>query len=87
MITDITPIASDTMKKVADSTYERPAEEQTKRAYVAFAQTVVVCVLIGWIVVQVLPKLTDPRIIGGLVAIAVIIFGIPRAIKVFKGGE
>jgi hypothetical protein len=81
----LTPEAATAMQKVAEHTYAVPAREQTKRALHATIQHYGSIGFGAFVLVKVLPTLTDPWVAGGLVALAMVIFGIIRAIKTIKG--
>jgi hypothetical protein len=83
--THMSEVAAETHKRVAELTHSIPAKETTKRAWL---QTARHCGSIGasllalwWL----LPSLKNPYVVGGLVALCVLIFGVLRAIKMFKG--
>jgi len=84
---DMTPIAADTMKEVAESTYAVPAREETKRAAMTMVVNLAGIGAAAFVVIKLLPKLTDPVVVGTLFGIGIVIFGVLRIIKALKGGD
>jgi hypothetical protein len=84
----MSPAAAETIQKVAEQTYAIPAREQTKRAWLVTARHFGTLAFAVFVVVYVLPKLTgDPLVIAKMGALAMVIYGVIRIIKVVKGRD
>jgi hypothetical protein len=85
-VQDMTPAAADAIKKVSENTYVIPAREQTRRAWLLTGRhygSIAAVVVLVWLI---LPKIAEPLVIAGLVALALVIAAVLRAIKMFRGG-
>jgi hypothetical protein len=84
---DMTSAASETLKQVTENQFAVPAREETKRAWLETAKHYGTLGFGVFIVVELAPRLTDPRAVAALGAAALVVYGVISAIKVVKGSD
>jgi hypothetical protein len=86
-VDDMTSETAAVMKAISENTYVVPAKEETKRETLSTFRHYGTLAVVVFAIVFIAPRLTDPKIIGGLLAIAMILYGIPKAVKTIKGDD